>query len=153
MSLKRNPCGPSLIAQSWPHLHRFVQFLFLLVTNQMMLSRSTPFRNDSLLIFGVLVHQKLTFDPWDLWKNRSFKSHEFGVRGLQSAGCLLGPAIGGMVAPYSRADNDAPCREKGSLNDQTPPVKKGEVGGRRLLIANLVCVYIYINMCIIYIYI
>lgn len=29
---------------------------------------------------------------------------------LQSAGCLLGPAIGGMVAPYSRADNDATMR-------------------------------------------
>eukprot|EP00435_Cladocopium_sp_Y103_P057876 s2_g20.t1 len=29
---------------------------------------------------------------------------------LQSAGCLLGPAIGGMVAPYSRADNDAMMR-------------------------------------------
>ena len=85
-------------------------------------------------------------------KNRSFKSHESGVRGLQSAGCLLGPAIGGMVAPYSRADNDAPCREKGSLNDQTPPVKKGEVGGHHLLIANLVCVYIYICNISIYIY-
>eukprot|EP00434_Breviolum_minutum_P042080 symbB.v1.2.037438.t1/scaffold5434.1/size28417/1 len=29
---------------------------------------------------------------------------------LQSAGCLLGPAIGGMVAPYSRHYNDASTR-------------------------------------------